>query len=69
MSHKKEKFFIYAAKKSGDYKGKRLLGVNHFYEGGTENITLRDLVEFLKEKNIELSTVVLPAAFTAVAKL
>jgi hypothetical protein len=70
MSRKKaEKFFIYAAKKSGHYKGKRLLGVNHSYEGGADNLTLEDLVEFLKGKNIDLSSVALPSSFTTVAKV
>jgi hypothetical protein len=66
---KTEKFFIYAAKKSGNYKNKRLLGVNHSYEGGTENLTFQDLVDFLKEKNIDLSTVALQSSFITVAKV
>ena len=66
---KTEKFFIYAAKKSGRNKGKRLLGVNHLYEGGTDSLTLQDLVDFLKEKDIDLSTVKLPESFITVAKV
>lgn len=67
--NKTDKFYLYAAKKSGYYKGKRLLGVNHSYEGGTENLTLQDLIEFLRERNIYLSAVVLPSSFITVAKV
>ena len=69
MAKKTDKFFIYAAGRSGYYKGKRLMGVNHLYEGGTENLTLQDLIEFLREKNINPSTVVIPSSFMTVAKV
>lgn len=65
---KSEKFFIYAAKKSGRYKGKRLLGVNGAYEGGTEDLTIQDLVDFLRGEKIELTKVALPSSFATVAK-
>lgn len=68
MSQKADKFFIYAPAKRGRNKGKRLLGVNATYEGGTANLTLQDLAEFLKAKNIELSAVVLPLSFITYAK-
>ncbi|MCC7004891.1 hypothetical protein IT397_03170 [Candidatus Nomurabacteria bacterium] len=64
----KEKFFIYAPARRGPFKGKRLLGVNDTYEGGTDKITLKDLVEFLSQKGISLDRVTLPAAFTTAAK-
>lgn len=70
MSRRKtDKFFIHAARKSGKSKGKRLLGVNHSYGGGTENVTFQDLVEFLKEKNIDPSTIVLPSSLMMEAKV
>jgi hypothetical protein len=70
MSRRKsEKFFVYAAKKSGIYKGKRLLGVNHSYEGGLDSSTLQDLIDFLKEKRIDPSTVEIPNGFITVAKI
>lgn len=69
MSKKSDKFYVYAAKKSGFYKGKRLLGVNLSWEGDVNSLTLQDLIEFLNEKNIDLSTVVLPPAFTTFAKV
>ena len=63
---KTEKFFLYAAGKSGRYKGKRLLGVNSQYKGRTDNLTLQDLADFLKENNIVFSTVALPSSFMTV---
>jgi hypothetical protein len=47
------KFFFYSPRKKGRDKGKALMGINPLYEGGTENITLKDLNDFLKEKNID----------------
>jgi len=65
---KSSKFFLYAAKKSGYYKGKRLLGINHAYEGGVDSLTVKDLVDFLKDEKIELSNVALPGGFITTAK-
>lgn len=62
---KTDKFFIYAPKKSGYRKGKKLLGVNHPADG----LTIQDLVEFLKEQGIPLSTVSLPSGFITTAKV
>lgn len=62
-----EKFFLYAAGKSGYYKGKRLLGVNSQYKGRTGDPTLQDLLDFLKEYNIAPSAVPLPSSFMTVA--
>jgi hypothetical protein len=66
MRNKNAKFFLYAAKKSGCWKDKRLLGVNHSYEG---EVTLQDLVDFLAAKNIDPNTVILPRVFSVYAKV
>jgi len=63
---KSDKFFIYAAEKSGYWKGKRLLGINHSYDGEA-HFTIQDLVDFLKDKKIELSKVLLSDSFIAYA--
>jgi hypothetical protein len=64
---KSTKFRIYAAKKSGRLKNKRLLVCNEFYQGG-DNITLQNLIDFLKEKQINPSSVeIRPGFSTAVS--
>jgi hypothetical protein len=68
-TQKSSKFFLYTAKKSGHHKGKMLLGTNHEYEGGQENITLQDLIDFLKENKIEPTRVELPGHFITTAKV
>jgi hypothetical protein len=65
---KSSKFFLYAPFRSGWRKGERLLGVNYLYEGGTENLNLQDLIDFLKEENIDPSVVRLNSSFTTTAK-
>jgi len=40
-----------------------LLGINHGYEGGSENISVTDLVDFLKKNNIDPSEVKLENNF------
>jgi hypothetical protein len=65
---KSSKFFLYVPAKSGWRKGEKLLGVNHSYEGGTENLSLQDLIDFLKEKNINASDVKLNSGFMTTAK-
>ena len=66
---KSDKFFVYAPKKSGFWKDKRLLGINSSYEGGTDTITIQDLVDFLKEKGIDPAKIVLPRGFVIYAKV
>jgi len=61
---KESRFFIYAKEKSGRYKGKRRMGVNHLFVGGTENLTIKDLIDFLEEKDIKPDEVKLPSTFT-----
>jgi hypothetical protein len=61
---KKDKFFYQAPKKNG---AEILLGVNDLYEGDTKTLTLKDLEEFLKEKNIDSSKVSLPSSFKTTA--
>jgi len=71
MSHtkKSDKFFVYAPKKTGYFKGKRLLGIKHTYKEGAKNLTLQDLLDFLKEKGIEPAEVNFPDNFiTTVVK-
>jgi hypothetical protein len=58
---KTDKFYIYAAKKSGQRKDKMLLGVNGNDE---DNVTLQDLLDFLGEKNISPAKVVIHFGFT-----
>ncbi len=66
MARNKDKFFIYAAKKSGYLKNKRLLGVNHRHAGA--ELTLQDLLDFLREKNVDPSSVIIFHNFTTYAK-
>jgi hypothetical protein len=66
---KTDKFYLYRVQKSGPYRGRRLLGINQSFEGDTENLTLQDLLQFLEERQIELSTVLLPPGFRTVAKV
>ncbi|MCX6760032.1 MAG: hypothetical protein NTW46_01665 [Candidatus Nealsonbacteria bacterium] len=63
MSRKTNKFFIYAPLRRGCLKGTQLLGVNHSYEGGTEKLSMQDLIDFLKEKGINPSKVPLSGGF------
>ncbi len=65
---KNVKFYLYAAKRSGPYKGKRLLVINYTYEGD-QNHTLKDLVDFLSEKKVDLSVVELPSCFATFTKV
>lgn len=66
---KTDKFYLYAAGRSGYWRDKRLLGVNPTHEGGTEGLTVQDLLDFLKEKGVSPSTVVLPSAFITHVRL
>lgn len=66
---KSKKFFIYADPKRGHLKGKRLMGINHDYEGGVENLTIQDLVDFFNENEISLSYVKLPTNFITTVKV
>jgi hypothetical protein len=66
---KKDPFFIYADPKKGQFKGRRLMGLNHTYEGNQEELTISDLMKFLKENNIDPSSVKLPTSFTTTVKV
>lgn len=66
---KDNKFYIYAPGKSGYYKGKRLMGVNYAYAGGIENLTVQDLIDFLKEKDVNPANVILPSGFKTSTKV
>jgi len=59
-----DKFFVYNARKSGFCKNKMLIGVNHMYGGKTDNLYLQDLIDFLKEKEIDPSTVKIHGSFS-----
>lgn len=64
MSRRGErKFFIHAPNRSGEYKGRRLMGINRLYNGDKNNVTVKDMIAFLKEKGIDPSTVPLPHLF------
>lgn len=60
----KDKFFIYAPRRSGERKGQVMLGANHQYDGSAGEITLQDLVDFLKKNNLEPANV--PIGFLTV---
>lgn len=64
---KTDKFFIHPARKRGYYKNKRLLGINHLYKGDRESITVQDLLDFLKEQRLDVSTVMIPSTFITIA--
>jgi hypothetical protein len=65
---KTSKFFIYAAAKSGYLKDRRLLGVNNLRKASTDDITLEDLLDFLKEKGVSPSQVKIDNGFITTAK-
>jgi len=65
---KSDKFFFYAAKKNGFSKGKMMLGVNDLYEGGVENISVQDLIDFLAKNKIDPSKVEISASFITYVK-
>jgi hypothetical protein len=60
---KTDKFYIYAAKKSGHRKNMRLLGAK------SEDLTIQDLLDFLSEKSLSPSEVILPNNFVTYAKV
>lgn len=64
---KTDKFFFYTAKKTGFFKNKRLIGVNHLQEGGSDNLNLQDLIDFVKENDIDPSKVKIHGSFTSYA--
>lgn len=66
-STKKDKFFYLNPAKKGWRKGKILMGINPNYEGDVDNLTVQDLVDFLKEKNIDPVKVSLPSIFMTTA--
>lgn len=61
---KTEKFFYYLPRRSGYWKNRILIGVNCSYEGKKEEITLKDLNDFLKEKNIDPSKIKIGKGFS-----
>jgi hypothetical protein len=67
-ARKTDKFFLYAAKKSGYWKDKRLLGINYLYTGSVDDLTLQDLLDFLTEKSVSPSAVRLSHTFSTFAK-
>ena len=66
---KYSKFFIYAPAKNGSMKGCRLLGTNSLHVDGANNLTVNDLISFLKENNIHPSDVALPRGFITQTRL
>lgn len=65
---KTDKFFFYTAKKSGHWKGKIMIGVNGLYEGGINNISIQDLIDFLAKNEINPSNVEINNSFIVYAK-
>jgi len=64
---KTDKFFFYTAKQAGFFKNKRLIGVNYSQEGGPDNLNLQDLIDFVKENDIDPSKVKIHSSFTSYA--
>lgn len=62
-ARKLNKFFIHAPKKYGRHKGQRLLGIET-----ADEVSVQDLIDFLKEKGISPSSVPLSSGFMAYAK-
>lgn len=60
---KTAKFFMYSPSKKGRNKGKALIVTNYDYKG-TDKITLRDLILFLKEKNVDPASIPLDRRFS-----
>ena len=56
---KTDKFFHKLPQKSGEWKNKILIGVNRNYDDSDE-LTLDDLIIYLKENNISLNSVKVP---------
>ncbi len=50
---KSDKFYIIRIKKSGKNKGRGFLCLNFGYKDGVENITLKDLNDYIQEHNID----------------
>ncbi|MEI6057507.1 MAG: hypothetical protein WCQ60_00865 [bacterium] len=63
MRRKDIPFFVYAPDKHGKEKGTQLLGINHLSSRDTNDLTLGDLINFLKQQNIPVDTVRLPKSF------
>ena len=63
MKRKDIPFFICAPDKQGEEKGTQLLGINHFSKRDTSDLTLGDLINFLKQHGITVDTVRLPKVF------
>jgi hypothetical protein len=56
---KTDKFFHKLSSKSGEWKNKILIGVNHNYKT-PDDITLEDLIAYLVENNIPLNSIKVP---------
>ncbi len=56
-ARKTDKFFLYKPTKSGPRKNSIFMGANDSFEGGVNNINLKDLIEFLENNNIDPSDV------------
>ena len=59
----KSKFLLSKKDISGRFKGERRLTVNRERVGGTDNITVRDLIIFLKEQGVSLARVRIGSTF------
>jgi hypothetical protein len=64
IASKNDKFFYYKPSTKGWRKGKGLIGLNLKYEGNIEDLNFQDLIDFLKEKNIDPKKVLLSSNFT-----
>ncbi|MEY2664836.1 MAG: hypothetical protein RIT04_644, partial [Candidatus Parcubacteria bacterium] len=63
VKRKDTPFFVRAPDKQGKDKNTRPLGINHKSKCDMNNLTLGDLVDFLKQKGIPLDNVRLPENF------
>ena len=66
---KDSKFYLYSPQKKGSDKGNSLLVANHLYQGDRSTITLKDLLVFLEEKNIDPSAISLDRGYMAKVKM
>ena len=67
--NKTDKFFLYAAVNKGRNKGTALLVSNYKYKGDRDALSLKDLLDFSNEKNIDPAAVPLAKSYRAEVKI
>lgn len=69
LAKRTDKFKILNPQRSGPWKNRAFLAVNCLYNGGTENISIQDLIDYLKEKDIDPSSVKVDKSFRTYVQL